>query len=204
MSNKKKKTGNNSFKFLSGRNGIVLVALLAVMILVISLITMSYSWFTPEVRKGTGMTYQADLKIRSENCSIVGTYKNTAEANHAKNYSTAVGPSESVPVPANGICYFKTVISNADANATNVSLYAALLPSGTYGLGVAYPSNSYHKYSSGDSDDYSDVNIVRNAHIDGMSEGENGEIYVEWFIKNESNSAVTVNFSTLGLYLMYN
>lgn len=198
MSNKKKKTGNNSFKFLSGRNGIVLVALLAVMILVISLITMSYSWFTPEVRKGTGMTYQADLKIRSENCSIVGTYKNTAEANHAKNYSTAVGTSESVP--ANGIRYFKTVISNADANATNVSLYAASLPSGTYGLGVAYPSNSYHKYSSGGSDVY----IVRNAHIDGMSEGENGEIYVEWFIKNESDSAVTVNFSTLGLYLMYN
>ncbi|MBQ3417832.1 MAG: hypothetical protein IJH32_08350 [Ruminococcus sp.] len=196
MSKMNPKTQKKAVKFFSGRNGIILIALLAVMILTVSLITMSYSWFSPEVKKGTGMAYQADLQIRSENCSIVGTYKDTG-TNGAKNYSTAVGTSETVP--ANEIRYFKTVIDNADANATNVSLYATALPSGTYGLGVAYPSNSYHKYTSGGSDVY----IIRNAQIEGAADGENGEISVEWFIKAGS-SAVTVNFSTLNLYLMYN
>lgn len=196
MSKKNTNTKKNAVRFFSGRNGIILIALLAAMILVVSIITMSYSWFTPEVRKGTGMTYQADLKIRSENCSITGTYKDTGTAGK-KNYSTAVSSTETVP--AGEIRYFKTVIDNADPNPTNVSLYATALPSGTYGLGVAYPSNSYHKYSSGGSDVY----ITRNAYIEGASNGENGEIYVEWFIK-AGTSAVTVNFSTLKLYLMYN
>ena len=196
MSKMNSKTRKKAFKFFSGRNGIILIALLAVMILIVSLITMSYSWFSPEVKKGTGMVYQADLSVRSENCTIVGTYKDTG-TNGVKNYSAAVGSTETVS--ANGIRYFKTVIDNADPNATNVSLYATSLPSGTYGLGVAYPSNSYHKYSSGGSDVY----IIRNAHIEGVSEGENGEISVEWFIKAGS-SDITINFSTLNLYLMYN
>lgn len=196
MSKKNIDSKKNALRFFSGRSGIILVALLAVMILVVSLVTMSYSWFTPEVKKGTGMTYQADLKIRSENCSIEKTLKATV-TNGVKNYSNTVGATEKVS--AKSISYFRTIIINEDPNATNVSLYATTLPSGTYGLGVAYPSNSYHKYTGG-----SDVYIVRNAYIEGKADGENGEIYVDWFIRNDSSSEITVNFSTLNLYLMYN
>lgn len=201
MSDKKKTSGKKD-QFLLPRNGLKLILLLAALILVVSIVTMSYSWFEPGVRKRTGMEYKADVNVRSESCAITGNYVGAPDANDNNKikYSTAVSGAQSVS--GDGIKYYRTVIANTDVNPTNVSLYISSLPApnadnSAYGLGVASPSNSYHKYKAAQSDIY----IVRNAYIAGKSEGENGELYVDWFIKPNGNT-VKINFNHL--YLMYN
>ena len=184
------------------RNGVILISLLALMSLVISLITMSYSWFTPAVKKATGMQYQADAAIRSEKCQIFKNYEGVKDPNdnNKLKYTTEVTGSQSIS--GTELKYFRTVIINPDENATNVSLYISSMPGSSdsdnpYGMGVASPSNSYHKYPSSQSDVY----IVRNAYIDGVKDGVNGELIVDWFIKPNGNT-ISINLS--GLYLMYN
>ena len=202
MSNKKKSPAKKKNGIMLSRTGPKLILLLAVLILVVSIVTMSYSWFEPGVKKRTGMEYKADVNVRSEKCAIVGNYIGVKDPddNDKIKYTTAAGASQTVS--GNDIKYFRTVIANTDPNPTNVSLYISSLPApsennSAYGLGVASPSNSFHKYSAAQQNIY----IVRNAYIAGESEGENGELYVDWFIKPNGNS-VPITFSNL--YLMYN
>lgn len=202
------KTKNNSKRVMfSRRKGIILIALLAMLILMVNIIMMSYSWFSPNVRKGTGMSYSADIQVRSESCTLVshlGTSTNGLITYDNATYNTTY------TVGANSIKYFKTIISNSSDYSSNVSLFISALPTSvdggtvsssstftSFGLGVAYPSNSYRTYTTLQEDLY----IVRNAYIEGKSDGANGEISIEWFIKTGS-STVTVDLSKL--YIMYN
>lgn len=199
MSNKKK-SKDKSTKLLSGRRGIIIVALLAAMILIINVITLSYSWFEPQVKKGTGMNYTADLAVRSDNCSITGNYLGTRGVNGKLIYSTTISNTQTIE--AESIMYFRTVIANNASTPTNVSLYISTLPApvsgNAYGLGVAYPSSSYHKFSSQPDPDFY---IIRNAYIAEKKNDEAGQLKVDWFIKT-GESAVTIDFTKL--YLMYN
>ena len=208
----KKKRSNK--KPLVKRNGFMLVALLAVMILIVSIVTMSYSWYEPAVKKGTGMSYSADVVVRSNHCTITGT--KAAATENAKELSAKTGElvydtdvTSEVTVPANQIWYFRTTIKNADSAPTNISLYLKSLPTkvggaspsasfAEFGFGVAVPSNSYRKYTTAQNDFY----IVRNAYIYGADSEEGSDVLnVDWFIKTGSAS---ISFNPADLYLNYN
>lgn len=197
----KKKTENQSQKrkkTLSTRSGITLIALLAVLILLVSVVTLSYSWFEPQTRKGTGMEYIADAAVRSENCRIVSTSKGTIN-NGEITYGNPVTGSQTIESTTK-IQYFKTVIENLDDAATNVSLFISSLPapgSGYYGFGVAVPSNSYRKISSQQTDFY----VIRNAYISGKNDEGDHELTIEWFVRPEGNE---VSVDVDQLYIMYN
>lgn len=208
MSKKQEKKKRSRKMRPVNRKGELLILILAVMILLVSIFTLSYSWFSPDVKNGTGMSYDAKVQVRSENCSIIANYQaaENAEKDALKRkgelkYTVPISNSgtTTVEVPPNRIYYFETVINNADPAATNGSLYIASLPSvaKTYGLGVAYPSNTYQKIS----EDKTDFCIVRNAYIAGAENGEAGVLKIDWFIKT-GDSAVTIDFAKL--YWNYN
>ena len=202
MSNKKK----SKKKLLSKRNGIVLIVLLAVLILIVNIVTMSYSWYEPAVKSSTGVKYLSDVQIRSEECEIIGTYAATAENSRSMADKTGVLAYDdtsitTATIPANQIWYFETVIANNNqTSSSNVSLYLKNIPAGA-GLGVAYPSNSYHVFTEAKQD----VCIVRNAHIFGNQDDDYSKLKIDWFIKTDGNS-VTVNFdnSNNQIYISYN
>lgn len=224
MSKPNKDSKKKKARLISGRRGIVLVVLLAVMILVVNIVTLSYSWFKPAVEPGTGMHYKSDVRVRSENCEIVGTYKaadvSSPQINGKWDFSDTTAYTGEQTISANSIQYFKTVVKNLDTAPSNISLYIKSLPAKvngsapaagstfeTFGLGVGYPSNSYHKYSTSQSDIY----IARNAYIGGKDSNEE-EIYFIWFIKTGSKS-VTVDLTpydpenptaSCNLYISYN
>ena len=195
---------NKTAKDKSLSKGIVLISLLAVVIVVVSIITSSYSWFSPKTVKATGIDYSASVGFRSENCELthfVGA-KNTTDHPGEITYTEAVNSSQTISANTTG--YFKTnVKNNSQSYPTVVSLYISKLPAdgsaGTaLGFGVSYPSNSYREYTSQQSDFY----IIRNAYIE-KNDGTNSdaELVVEWFVK-AGNTAVTIDLDNI--YLLYN
>lgn len=206
MSKSKKRTK----KGISKRNGITLIILLAVMILIVNIVTLSYSWYEPGVKTGTGMSYVSDVQVRSEKCAIIGTFPATENAisdaslrtgNLVYNTDDLSNAITTASVPANRIYYFRTVIANNDETASsNISLYLKDFPANA-SLGVAYPSNSYHSYSAA----AQDVNIVRNAHIFGNMNDDYSKLTIDWFVKT-GDTAVTVNFNPTNneIYISYN
>ena len=195
MSRQKKKTNAKTDKkrLLSKRNGIILIVLLAVMILVINIITLSYSWFSPEVKRGIGMHYGAELTVRSQNCSITHSVGSVTKG--AISYTAWNGSSTVTVEAGNKIQYFKTTVTNSDPNPTNISLYISSLPACS--LGVATPSNTYRTFAEAQTHIY----ILRNAYIEPLKDGTPGMREIEWFVKT-SDTAVTIDLSNV--YLMYN
>ena len=186
-------------KNLKTKKGVVLISLLAAMILVVSIVTASYSWFTPQIQTGKSINYTAENVIRSENCSFttyLGT-KNTSGENIGKiNYDTEHTVTGVQKVDITGVIYFKTKIENASDYPTDVSLYISSMPASI--VAVAYPSNSVRTVSSAQSDYY----IVRNAYVSVLDHSikNSGELTVEWFLKASQGTEVDLS----GLYLTYN
>lgn len=180
-------------KLLTKRRGVILVVLLAVLILVVNIITFSYSWFSPEVKRGVGMHYDVQLSVRSENCTISHSLGTVTSG--AIDYDTAWDGSATITVAANSIKYFRTTVTNADPNPTNISLYISELPA--CGLGVASPSNTYRTFSSAQTHIY----ILRNAYIEPQEGTTPGMREIEWFVKT-GDTGVEIDLSKV--YLMYN
>lgn len=200
----------SKLKGLLGKRGYTITVVLAALILVVSIITLSYSWYSPLSQPGTSMNYSADVKVRSENCAILDTKgMDETKYNNKGEWDFTTDISGSKQIPANSIYYFRTVISNNDVQPTNVSLYLKSFPTGNVakvGLGVASPSNSYIEYTT----DNSDTCIVRNAFIYGKNDEKYKDLYIIWFIKT-STDPVTVNVTSKdktpannNLYLRYN
>ena len=209
------------FENLMARKGMSVVLILAVLILIVSIVSLSFSWFKPFSKEGRGASYSAQISIRSENCSIT-SYAGTAVTSSSDgkmniDYDAPLtGNAQSVEVPANSIVYFGTKIKNNSDYPTNVSLYISEFPSKinnasppnsftAVGLGVATPTNNYHEYTtkqpaSGAMDPY----IIRNIYVSVEDSANNdpGSTTIEWFVKNNSGSTVTVDLSKL--YIMYN
>ena len=187
---------------LSGRNGVILVALLAILILLINVVTFSYSWFTPSVKNSTGMSYQGSGGVRSQDCSTA-TFKLTSTNGKLSVGDAVTANAEVAVADGDGIQYFRTVIYNNSSVATNVSLYLASVPtsSAAFSLGVMTPSNSFHTYTTSQTD----VSIIRNAYIAGgvtRDAGfEPGVREVIWFIKTQG-ADVAVDMTQL--YILYN
>lgn len=192
---------------LDTRRGVVLIALLALVILVINLVSASYSWFKPQDVSNRGLEYSFTGKMRSENCEMY-TYRGTLVTAANRQDGEYVGQIRydtspnigSVNLTGGGnIQYFKTEIINQDTNnASDVSLYISSL--GACTLAVTYPGNTVRTFSETQSDLY----IVRDAYVkrkDNADVNGPGKLVIEWFVKS-GTSAVTVNPGNL--YLLYN
>ena len=178
-----------------------LCIVLAVLIILVSITTVTFSWFTPGSASGIGLQFTADTSVRSQNSSIT-TYIGENNNGVIVYGDAPVGSTETVS--ADGVAYFKTVIHNDNKKYdTNVSLYlSAFTLSGTEcsaSIGVATPTNTYRTFIATESD----VHIIRNAYVSAYSANEagSGSVSVEWFVKCDKGTA-TVNPSHV--YLTYN
>ena len=164
----KKKTKKNKRKvFIASRRGVLMVAVIAVLVLLINIITASYSWFTPQQDAKSSMSYAFEGKARSESCTF-STFRGTKVTssnqqdgeyiNQIRYNASASTGSQSVTAGVPN--YFKTEIINSDTNnASDISLFIKSMPAGT--LAVTYPGNSVRKFSSTQTDCY----IVRDAYV---------------------------------------
>ncbi len=202
----KKDSAKIKNKKLTMRRGVVLVALLAVVILVVNLVTASYSWFTPQSDTKRGMRYSFDGKIRSENCSmstftgVKVTSQNRGEGEYVDQIRYATSASSgTMSISAGETKYFKTEILNADTkNASDISLYIPSI-AGKFTLAVTYPGNTVRKFSS----DQTDLYIVRDAYVKQKDEADvngPGKLEIEWFITAQT----ATSFNVSNLYLLYN
>lgn len=202
---KKSEKKNRQKQLLRSRRGIILIALIAVMVLLVNLITASYSWFTPQLDSKSGMQYEFSGKVRSENCSVTTftgtkvTASNKGEGEYINQirydseHSIAYGSS--IPFSANTTNYYKTEIINGDGvNASDISLYANGLPACT--LAVTYPGNSVRKFSGSPGEVY----IVRDAYVpphDKSDEsGNSSKLVIEWFVTT-GNASGNINLTLL-------
>ena len=165
---KKKKTPHRGPSHL----GVILIVTLAVVILVVNVLSFSYSWFTPKQVTAKSMSFEAQSTLRSENCDfktyqgeIVTAEMKESNATKYANYSidqiryddnyiadnavisvpkatTTTVDGKTVTTP--GRVYFRTNIQNNDTKYPSVvSLYHENMPADLY-CAVTYPSNTFH------------------------------------------------------------
>ncbi len=178
---------------------------LAILIIIVSITTVSFSWFEPGSASGIGLQFSVDTSVRSQNCSYSTFEGNDDDNNGVIVYGNTEVDSDEVTVSADDVAYFKTVIYNDNEKYdTNVSLY---LPSFTVSgtkpsasLGVITPTNTYRTFSFTPD---GGIHIIRNAYITAYSADESGSgsITVEWFVKCDEGS---VKFNPSQVYLTYN
>lgn len=189
----------NKKKAVTAKQGVMLVAMLAILILVINIVTASYSWFTPQTKTGSSINYSANNALRSEDCSMK-TYLGTMQSSGKVTYATDPGDelNTSQTINSSGVIYFRTVVDNAASFATDVSLFIESIPVGAT-VAVTVPSNTVKVIETGKNTDFA---IIRNAYIsvvDAMVAGS-GELKVDWFVQASSGTEVDIP----GLYLTYN
>lgn len=185
-----------------------LCILLAVLILVITMTTVSFSWFEPDVQSGVGLQFKETTTLRSESCTIK-TYKgvkitdSTSTKYGLVDYETTEVANGTAQIIKEGeTVYFKTVVENTSEDYdTNVSLFLKTFTvnSNIASVGVAVPTNSYRTFSS----NQNDLSIVRNAFVKKYVKTDSapGELSIEWFVKCDSGQ---VSFYPRDLYLAYN
>lgn len=210
---KNAKAKKQQMMFLRSRRGVIMIALIAVLVLVINIISASFSWFTPNEENKLSMSYSFTGTVRSENCTMyhyLGNKLRSADGDilddgqywgqtvYDSNNSTG-----SVTIAAGHDAFFKTEILNDDTkNASDISLYianASNLRGAT--LAVTYPGNSVRKIPTTQSED---IYLIRDAYVkpkDSADVNHPGKLEVEWFVKAGSSS-VTVYLSDI--YLLYN
>lgn len=175
-----------------------LCILMAILIVVIGMTTVSFSWFEPSNLSGSGLKFNTTTFVSSTDCTIK-TYTGTKNIDDVIKYDDEI--SDSISVSSGETKYFKTIISNSNTNyAANVSLYMSEfeVTDGKASLAVIIPTNTYRSYT----ETQTDLHIIRNAYIskkDSEVTGA-GELEVEWFVTCESG---TVTFDPSNLYLMY-
>ena len=196
---------------LHSRKGVILLALIALMVLIINLISASYSWFQPSTVTKKSVGYSYDGKLRSQDCdmtTILGTkaaeadpdggiYKGQIDYN--PNLSSNQHATNTISIAAGATQYFKTEIVNRNTeNATDISLYIKVMPACT--VAVTYPSNSVRTVSDSRNDYY----LIRNAYIKKYVPTDvngPGLLEVEWFVKNTGSSGISINLDYL--YIIY-
>lgn len=223
----KKRKEKKKIQSLYTRRGIILIVILAVMILLVNVITASFSWFAPkDPVTNVGMKYERITNNRSERCDF-STYQGTIVESYSTgnyigqiNYDTQV---THVTIGPGDTEYFRTSIINSDPlYPSDISLYFASLghthdqsnPSdaATTNLTVAvsFPSNTV-RIESGEKTDYC---LARNAYVkphDTTDVDGPGLLQIDWFIKNNGSESVTINLDEernggdyANMYLMYN
>lgn len=201
----------------------IMCFVMAILIVIISMTTVSFSWFEPDVKEGIGLEFKDEVPLRTNTCSI-STYEGSA-GNKIVTYNTEPISSDSVNITATKstttssdgttvdkytpvIKYYKTVITNTSKDYdTVVSLFLpSFYPSSdstdinpSSSIGVAVPTNSYRTFNS----QINDIHIIRNANVSKLIETDAnpGQLIVEWFVKCDKGS---VTFNPSDVYLTYN
>ncbi len=202
---------------MKNKRGIIIISILAALILAINIITASYSWFSPKVETGIGMSFVQDDRIRSEKCSFKlyqGNMRTQAEATTENpdygeiDYSPSDEITDTDVTVSNvnnaehpdGLFYFRIEVLNADtANASNISLYFNKAVPANTTVGIVKPNSACHKYT----DSTNNVNLVRNAYVKKYvaTDVDPGKLYVEFFVKCEGDS---FKFKKSNITLLYN
>lgn len=177
----------------------VLCLMLSLLIVIIGMSTVSFSWFEPDTKEGIGLQFKDETKLRAQSCSIV-TYEGNM-GNKVVNYGGTEVADGDVTITEGVIKYYKTVITNSSREYdTVVSLFIPSLAvsGGTSKLCVMYPTNSVRVYS----ETQTDLHIIRNAYVPMLVETDSnpGTLVVEWFVKCDSGS---VTFNPSSVFLMY-
>ncbi len=188
---------------------------MAVLIIVISMTTVSFSWFTPGSLSGSGLKFSSSTFVSSTDCTVT-TYIGKKNADDVIKYDEVVDDPVMLSYGDNvyNTLYFKTIISNNNENyAANVSLYMTdftVDQNSKASIAVTLPTNTYRTYTGTLNEDdaqteavhIENLHIIRNAYItkkDVEITGA-GELEVEWFVTCDSG---TVRFDPGSLYLMY-
>ena len=184
-----------------------LCLLMAVLIIVIGMTSISYSWFEPDVKEGIGLELKDTTKLRSNECTVV-TYSGTKgnkivhyETSPVANSNVTLSADTSGETPKPEYLYYKTVITNASEDYdTVVSLFLpSFIPSnGNSSICVAVPTNSCRTYTS----TQLDIHIIRNAYVPKRiaTDANPGQLIVEWFVRCDAGS---VTFNPSQAFLMY-
>lgn len=194
----------------------VICVLLAVLILVIGMTTVSFSWFEPDVKEGIGLEFKDDTQLRSQECSV-STYEGS-KGNKITDYSTSIVENSNVTLTATSskttaedgtettvytpaYAYYKTVITNGSVDYdTVVSLFlpSFTLSNGNASIGVAFPTNSFRTFNAAQTN----IHIIRNAHVTKLvaTDANPGQLIVEWFVRCDVGS---VTFNPSQVFLMY-
>lgn len=186
-----------------------LCIVMAVLIVAISLVTATFSWFEPGVKQGVGLQFKETTSIRAQDCTFE-TFRGTLNSDPTNTtgvyglvtYSSDAMSDLAVTAQEGETLYFKTLITNGSFDYdTNVSLFLSqiIITNGSASVGVAVPTNTYRTYTT----TQSDMPVIRNANVSYQVENEanKGQLSVEWFVKCESG---TVSLNPANLYLSYN
>lgn len=177
----------------------VLCIVMAVLIVIISVTTVSFSWFEPGKKSGTGLQFsEVDIVRPSNCCKMVNYIVGETETEFSGDTETTIASGNTA--------YFKTVVKNNADYDTNISLYLENIsltpPADTVGdfmLAVTIPTNTCRSFQQSQTD----MHIVRNACVRAydVEVAGTGEITIEWFIKSSSGS---VSFKASDIYITYN
>lgn len=207
---KKNKNGKKAKnKKLLNRRGIILIVVLAVLILLINIITASYSWFSPVSKSGIGMQFQQGNYIRSEDCSFKVYDCSSSPPSFATTYPElgnqfSVSKASNSNNPTVGLHYYRITVTNNDsANGSNFSIFIdSTIPAGTT-IGMVAPTNSVHTYSSATT---GGVFLARNAYVsphDTTKTGA-GTLDIDFFIRYTGSDNNGISIAKSAVKLMYN
>ncbi|MBQ1475624.1 MAG: hypothetical protein IIZ32_10040 [Ruminococcus sp.] len=198
------------------RHGVILISVLAVLILIINIITASFSWFAPNSVNGAGMEYKKTTYNRSEQCTFstfLGSKLSKPQEGMYIDQLVYTTEIEDWEIKAGKTAYFRTSIINADKNyPSDISLYFATFGESGSNLTIAEtsPSNTVRTVSG----EQTDFCLTRNAfvkrHDDNDMDGP-GLLEVDWFVTNNGSSDITIKLApeskggaNANMYLMYN
>lgn len=176
----------------------VVCVTLAILIAVVGMISVSFSWFAPENKSGNSLLFKDTTAIRSQEC-VIRNFVGTINTNtNVVSYSAF----EAEKTLNTGFNYFRTVITNKADYDTNVSLYLENITveeTAKYMLGVTVPTNTCRIFTTAQTN----LHIIRNAYISvyNVETIGTGEITVDWFIKVDSG---TVKINPQDIYITYN
>ena len=206
MMKKKKRANENGGDRRLNKRGMILIIVLAALIVLISVASASYSWFSPLSKDGIGMQFQQSNYIRSENCELT-FFDGVADSTGAIEYNTAVTEfavtkASNTSDPTSGLHYYRiTVTNNDEDNGSNVSLlFDGTISAGTT-IGVVAPSNSVHTYAA----NTTGVFLVRNAYVSPKDTSKTGAgvLNIDFFLRYTGSSAST-SIYTSNVKILYN
>ena len=196
------------------KRGILLIIVLAVLIVMVSLVNVTYSWFEPLPKNGAGMHFTDEKYIRSENCSFK-IYEGTVnETTKAISYESEVGNDLIIPRtestdPSVGLKYYRITVTNADTqNGSNISiLFNCTIgddnPNYDMTIGVVAPTNSTHTYTTSVTDK---VFLIRNAYISPLdtAKADSGTLNIDFYIRYTGDQSGGFTIQKNWIKILYN
>ncbi len=166
------------------------LGLLCVIIMLITVlaITASFSWFTrPYGEKNAHSLFLEGVTavVKSQDCTVV-TYASSMQNGVLVTEDTSVDTANTFTIPASGVQYFTTTVTNNSASDTNISLMNLSLNNAeNTTINLLSPIKTTLQYQN---------NMTFANHLKVEA---NKTLNVEWYIYNSGSSDITVSFRDL-------